>query len=299
MLISCILPPSEHIFSNFVLYSILKYCIFTDKFGCRGSTNKKSPTTRYRYSRIYPYCVFLFYTPVIPNEALIVKIIKSKVLIVALRIDAFIVILSEQNERENLLITKNMENTLQPLKIESLIYEIRGHKVMLDRDLAKLYGVTTGNLNKAVKRNIERFPERYMFQLTSEENLKFQNGISSWGGTRSLPYVFTEQGVAMLSSVLHSPTAIQISISIIDAFVAIRNHIMHTATFTAELEAIKAKLELLERSDEDNLEAINDLSEDMCREIDTIYQAIAALSVKEPSDSTPRPKIGFKTQNDQ
>ena len=73
-----------------------------------------------------------------------------------------------------------MENTLQPLKIESLIHEIRGHKVMLDRDLAKLYGVTTGNLNKAVKRNIERFPERYMFQLNSEEYLKFQNGISSW-----------------------------------------------------------------------------------------------------------------------
>ena len=190
-----------------------------------------------------------------------------------------------------------MENTLQPLKIESLIYEIREHKVMLDRDLAKLYGVTTGNLNKAVKRNIERFPERYMFQLNSEENLKFQNGISSWGGTRSLPYAFTEQGVAMLSSVLHSPTAIQISINIIDAFVAIRNHIMYAATFTAELEAIKAKLELLERNDEDNLEAINDLSEDMRQEIDTIYQAIAALSVKEQSDNSTRPKIGFKTQN--
>ena len=190
-----------------------------------------------------------------------------------------------------------MENTLQPLKIESLIHEIRGHKVMLDRDLAKLYGVTTGNLNKAVKRNIERFPERYMFQLNSEENLKFQNGISSWGGTRSLPYAFTEQGVAMLSSVLHSPTAIQISINIIDAFVAIRNHIMYAATFTAELEAIKAKLELLERNDEDNLEAINDLSEDMRQEIDTIYQAIAALSVKEQSDNSTRPKIGFKTQN--
>ena len=190
-----------------------------------------------------------------------------------------------------------MENSLQPLKIESLIYEIRGQKVMLDRDLAKLYGVTTGNLNKAVKRNIERFPERYMFQLNSEENLKFQNGISSWGGTRSLPYAFTEQGVAMLSSVLHSPTAIQISINIIDAFVAIRNHIMYAATFTAELEAIKAKLELLERNDEDNLEAINDLSEDMRQEIDTIYQAIAALSVKEQSDNSTRPKIGFKTQN--
>ena len=192
-----------------------------------------------------------------------------------------------------------MEDTLQPLKIESLIHEIRGHKVMLDRDLAKLYGVNTGNLNKAVKRNIERFPERYMFQLNSEEYLKFQNGISSWGGTRSLPYAFTEQGVAMLSSVLHSPTAIQISINIIDAFVAIRNHIMYAATFTAELESIKAKLELLERNDEDNLEAINDLSEDMRQEIDTIYQAIAALSVKNTSsNTTPRPKIGFKTQND-
>ena len=111
---------------------------------------------------------------------------------------------------------------------------------MLDRDLAKLYGVTTGNLNKAVKRNIERFPERYMFQLTTDENLKFQNGISSWGGSRSLPYVFTEQGVAMLSSVLHSSTAIQVSISIIDAFVAIRSYIISTSSFSAELEAIKA-----------------------------------------------------------
>ena len=183
------------------------------------------------------------------------------------------------------------------MKIESLIYEIRGQKVMLDRDLAKLYGVTTGNLNKAVKRNIERFPERYMFQLTTDENLKFQNGISSWGGSRSLPYVFTEQGVSMLSSVLHSSTAIQVSISIIDAFVAIRSYIISTSSFSAELEAIKAKLELLEKNDEDNLEAINDLSEDMRREIDTIYQAIAALSVNDQLENTPRPKIGFKTSS--
>jgi len=187
---------------------------------------------------------------------------------------------------------------LKQTRIESLIHEIRGQKVMLDRDLARLYGVSTGNLNKAVKRNIERFPERYMFQLTSEENLKFQNGISSWGGSRSLPYAFTEQGVAMLSSVLHSPAAIQVSINIIDAFVAMRNYIMSTKTISAELEAIKAKLELLERNDEDNLEAINDLSEDMRQEIDTIYQAIAALSVKEPMQKEPqRQKIGFKTQN--
>ena len=183
------------------------------------------------------------------------------------------------------------------MKIESLIYEIRGQKVMLDRDLAKLYGVSTGNLNKAVKRNIERFPERYMFQLTTDENLKFQNGISSWGGSRSLPYVFTEQGVAMLSSVLHSSTAIQVSISIIDAFVAIRSYIISTSSFSAELKAIKAKLELLERNDEDNLEAINDLYEDVRREIDTIYQAIAALSIKDQPENTPRPKIGFKTSS--
>ena len=183
------------------------------------------------------------------------------------------------------------------MKIESLIYEIRGQKVMLDRDLAKLYGVTTGNLNKAVKRNIERFPERYMFQLTTDENLKFQNGISSWGGSRSLPYVFTEQGVAMLSSVLHSSTGIQVSISIIDAFVAIRSYIISTSSFSAELKAIKAKLELLERNDEDNLEAINDLYEDVRRDIDTIYQAIAALSVKDQLENTPRPKIGFKTSS--
>ena len=166
---------------------------------------------------------------------------------------------------------------------------------MLDRDLAQLYGVSTGNLNKAVKRNLERFPERYMFQLTAEENLKFQNGISSWGGSRTLPYAFTEQGVAMLSSVLHSPAAIQVSINIIDAFVAMRNYIMTTNVFSAELEAIKTKLELLERDNEENLEAINDLSEDMRKEIETIYQAIAALSTKGIKQEPPRQKIGFKT----
>ena len=107
--------------------------------------------------------------------------------------------------------------------IQSKIYEIRGQRVMLDRDLAELYGVTTGNLNKAVKRNIERFPERFMFQLTEQEFLIFQNGTSSWGGTRKRPYAFTEQGVSMLSAVLRSPTAIQVSIRIMDAFVAMRN----------------------------------------------------------------------------
>ena len=91
-----------------------------------------------------------------------------------------------------------MEQNLEPIR--SKIYEIRGQRVMLDRDLAELYGVTTGNLNKAVKRNIRRFPPDFMFQLTKEEfyelnrNLIFQNGISSWGGTRKLPYAFTQAG---------------------------------------------------------------------------------------------------------
>lgn len=94
------------------------------------------------------------------------------------------------------------------LIIQSKIYEIRGQKVMIDRDLAELYQVTTGNLNKAVQRNIKRFPSDFMFQLTKEEfdklNLIFQNGTSKWGGTRKLPYAFTEQGLAMLSGVLNS-----------------------------------------------------------------------------------------------
>jgi len=95
---------------------------------------------------------------------------------------------------------------------------------MLDRDLAGLYGVTTGNLNKAVSRNIERFPEDFMFQLTTEEfkNLIFHFGTSSWGGTRKLPRAFTEQGVAMLSSVLNSERAIQVNIQIMRAFIKLK-----------------------------------------------------------------------------
>ena len=192
------------------------------------------------------------------------------------------------------------ERALDPTAIESLIYEIRGQKVMLDRDLAKMYGVETKVLNQAVKRNMKRFPEDFMFQLTPEEYdiLKSQFVTSSWGGTRKLPYVFTEQGLAMLSGLLNSDVAIKVNIAIMRTFVTIRNHLYTTQRFTAELEAIKAKLEILERNEEDNLEAINDLSEDMRQEIDTIYQAIAALSVKEPPQKEPqRQKIGFKTQN--
>ena len=195
---------------------------------------------------------------------------------------------------------------LKQTRIESLIHEIRGQKVMLDFDLAELYQVETKRLKESVRRNIERFEgDDFMFELTSEEynsliiSLRSQIATSNErGGRRHMPFAFTEQGVAMLSSVLKSERAIQVNRSIIRAFVAMRNYIMSTKTISAELEAIKAKLELLERNDEDNLEAINDLSEDMRREIDTIYQAIAALSVKEPTQKEPqRQKIGFKMNN--
>lgn len=121
-----------------------------------------------------------------------------------------------------------MEEIINNLKIEDMIYEIRGKQVMLDSDLAKLYQVLTGNLNKSVKRNIERFPENFMFQLTYEEYefLKFQNGISNnHGGTRKLPYVFTEQGIAMLAGVLHSTVAVEMSVLIKNTFVKIRRYV--------------------------------------------------------------------------
>jgi phage regulator Rha-like protein len=127
--------------------------------------------------------------------------------------------------------------------IESKILIIRGKKVMLDRDLAALYGVETFNLNKAVKRNVDRFPEDFMFQLTNEEfkNLIFHFGISSWGGTRKLPYVFTENGVAMLSSVLNSKRAVQVNIQIMRTFTKIREMLASNAELSRRLDDLEKK----------------------------------------------------------
>ena len=116
---------------------------------------------------------------------------------------------------------------------------------MLDRDLAQLYNVTTGNLNRAVKRNSKRFPEDFMFQLSEEEfqNLIFQNGISSWGGSRKAPYAFTEQGVAMLSSVLNSETAIEVNIRIIRIFTRMREMLMSNQEILLRLEQLERKVD--------------------------------------------------------
>ena len=184
--------------------------------------------------------------------------------------------------------------------IQGKIYEIRGQRVMLDFDLAALYQVETRVLKQAVRRNIERFPSDFMFELTADEfnslkdSLRSQFVISNKGGIRYMPFAFTEQGVAMLSSVLKSAAAIQTNIAIMRAFVAMRNYIMTTSTITAELSEIRAKLALLERADEDNAEAVNDLSEDMRKELDNIYEAIAALSVKMPQARKQPQPIGFK-----
>ena len=127
--------------------------------------------------------------------------------------------------------------------IRSRIFTIRGVQVMLDRDLAELYGVATGALNRQVKRNEERFPEDFMFRLSAEEwnNLKCQIGISSWGGDRQLPYAFTENGIAMLSSVLRSPTAIEVNIRIMWAFSAMRRSLLANAQMFQRIEAVEKR----------------------------------------------------------
>jgi hypothetical protein len=133
---------------------------------------------------------------------------------------------------------------ITPKKIEKIIYVIRGQKVMLDNDLADLYGVLTKNFNKAVKRNIDRFPSDFMFQITKEEFdvLRFQIGTSNGkgsGGRRYLPYVFTEPGIAMLSSVLNSPQSIQVNISIMRTFIKMRHLLASEESLTDRIEQLE------------------------------------------------------------
>lgn len=163
-------------------------------------------------------------------------------------------------------------NEIIPIEvIQQKIFLIRGHKVIFDKDLAVLYGVTTGNLNKAVSRNMDRFPEDFMIQLSQEEfkNLIFQFGISSWGGTRKAPRAFTEQGVAMLSGILNSKRAIKVNIAIMRAFVKLR-------------EMIASNKDLAKRLDE--------LEKKYDTQFSAVFDAISALMT--PREETKR-KIGF------
>ena len=136
--------------------------------------------------------------------------------------------------------------SLVPVEIiQNKIYLIRGRKVMLDRDLAELYGVPTFRLNEQVKRNIKRFPSDFMYQLTKGEfdNLISHFAISSWGGTRKLPYVFTEQGVSMLSSVLNSDRAIEVNIQIIRVFTKLREIMSSHKDLARKIEDLERKFQ--------------------------------------------------------
>ncbi len=156
-------------------------------------------------------------------------------------------------------------------EIELSILTLRGHRVLLSSDLAKLYEVTPGALMQAVKRNIERFPADFMFQMTTEEwkNLKSQNVISSWGGARTSPYAFTEQGVGMLSSVLKSPRAVQVNVEIMRAFVRLRR-------------MLTEHRDLAQRLDE--------LEQHYDKQFSAVFDAIRQLMM--PPSQTKRP-IGF------
>ncbi|PJC47013.1 MAG: DNA-binding protein [Candidatus Omnitrophica bacterium CG_4_9_14_0_2_um_filter_42_8] len=160
--------------------------------------------------------------------------------------------------------------------IEPKIFMIRGHKVMLDKDLAGLYGVKTRDLNKAVTRNLDRFPEDFMFQLSKEElnNLKFHFGTSRWGGTRKIPRVFTEHGILMLSSVLKSKRAVYVNIKIMRAFVKLRQILSVNKELAHKLAELERKIE---RHDVD---------------IQAIFDAIRRLMA--PAPVKPKPQIGFR-----
>lgn len=214
--------------------------------------------------------------------------------------------------------------------IQRRIYEIRGQKVILDRDLAALYQVETRVLNQAVKRNIERFPEDFMFQLTKEEAdilrsqfvtlkegrmssqsvttredeiLKSQFVTSSWGGQRYLPYAFTEHGVVMLASLLRSDIAVTMSVQITRAFVAMRRTIAALASAESKIELLNERVERLNMYIEEILRDQNDINdeqrtinEETSMQLELLNQSLAELQAK-PKEK-PRKRIGFNATDD-
>ena len=179
--------------------------------------------------------------------------------------------------------------------IQSKIYEIRGQKVMLDRDLAELYQVETRVLNQAVKRNIKRFPSDFMFQVTEDEFeiLKSQFVIPSWGGVRKLPFAFTEQGLAMLSGILNSDVAIEVNISIMRAFVAVRRLMANPPV--NDLAKLQLEIQELKAYIEEVFADYNDINDDTRMQIELINQTIAELQAKDKDETKHRNPIGFNT----
>ena len=188
--------------------------------------------------------------------------------------------------------------------VQNLIYEVRGKKVMLDSDLARLYGIETRSLKQSVRRNIDRFPEDFMIVLELDEYNSLISSRSQFvtlnkpkrgANAKYKPFAFTELGVAMLSSVLNSEIAIQANIGIMRAFVQVREYLLAASSVSAELKELRARVGLLQLQQEENLGAMNDLSEDVRQDIDNLYLAIADLSSRiEEKKNEPRRKIGFQ-----
>ena len=172
--------------------------------------------------------------------------------------------------------------TLTTQAIERAIHVVRGHKAMLDADLARLFGVETKNLNKAVKRNLDRFPADFMFRLTAEEAaaLRFQSGTSKGGrgGRRSLPYVFSEHGVVMLSNVLSSPRAVAVSIEVVRVFVRLRQVLAANADLARRLDELEQKVGARFAEHE--------------KQLRVVFEAIRQLMVEDDPVSGPS-RIGF------
>ena len=178
--------------------------------------------------------------------------------------------------------------------IQSKIYEIRGQKVMLDRDLAELYGIETKRLKEAVRRNLRRFPVDFMFELNRKEFEFLRSQIASSngrGGLRYMPFAFTEQGVAMLSSVLNSDVAIEVNISIMRAFVAIRQLIANPPPDKHSL--LQKEVKELKQYIEEIFTDQNDINEDTRMQLELINQTLAELQVHQKLSDKPRRPIGF------
>jgi archaellum component FlaC len=181
--------------------------------------------------------------------------------------------------------------------IQNKIYTIRGERVMIDRDLAEIYGVETRALNQAVKRNSERFPSDFMFQLTDIEfqywksQIVMSNSVNM--GLRKKPFVFTELGVAMLSSVLNSKTAIQINMNIMRAFVAARN--MLSGSPEDRVSELQTELKALKDYIEEVFSDYNDINEDTRLQIELINQSLAELHRDKKQNLKPKNKIGYLT----
>ncbi|MBR4689243.1 MAG: ORF6N domain-containing protein [Bacteroidales bacterium] len=200
----------------------------------------------------------------------------------------------------------NKLQPVQPISVDNIktkIYEFRGQKVMLDFDLASLYQVETKQLNRQVKRNIERFPDDFMFQLSDEEFdfLRCQIGTSKnhRGGHRYKPYAFTELGIAMLSSVLSSPTAIQVNINIMRAFMFMRQQLYSLTNNELRFERIEHKIENISGYIEEVLHDQNDINDDTAAQLELINQTLAELQAENTirKEFAERKPVGFKIEN--